>query len=46
VLAGQTSAGFPIPSLADTADLIWEIEGVVREDLSPFSSQFNHQLLA
>ena len=33
VLAGQTSAGFQTPSLAYGADLILEIEGVVREDL-------------
>lgn len=33
VLAGQTSAGFQTPSLAYGADLILEIEGVVREDV-------------
>jgi hypothetical protein len=32
-LAGQFSAGFQIPSLAYGADLILEIEGVIREDL-------------
>jgi hypothetical protein len=33
VLAGQTSTGFQTPSLAYGADLILEIEGVVRQDL-------------
>jgi short subunit dehydrogenase-like uncharacterized protein len=33
VLAGQVSLGFQTPSLAYGADLILEIEGVVREDL-------------
>lgn len=33
VLAGQISVGFQTPSLAYGADLILEIEGVVREDL-------------
>lgn len=33
VLAGQFSVGFQTPSLAYGADLILEIEGVVREDL-------------
>ena len=33
VLAGQISVGFQTPSLAYGADLILEIDGVVREDL-------------
>jgi short subunit dehydrogenase-like uncharacterized protein len=33
VLAGQSSTGFQTPSLAYGADLILEIEGVVRQDL-------------
>lgn len=34
VLAGQVKAGFQTPSLAYGADLIMEIEGVVREDIN------------
>ena len=33
VLAGQVSVGFQTPSLVYGADLILEIEGVVREEL-------------